>query len=51
MNGQSRRWGQQRAHGGGGGKDVEDAPSESATGRVNHVEYLNSVVGGVATRP
>ena len=48
--GQGRRGGQQCANGGGSGEDVEDAPSESATGRVNHAEYLNSVVGGVATR-
>jgi len=31
-------------------EDVKDAPIESAAGRVNHAEYLNSVVGGVATR-
>src|SRR5438128_7453927 len=48
--GQGRRGSQQRANGGGSGEDVKDAPSESATGRVNHAEYLNSVVGGVATR-
>ncbi len=33
--------GQQRANGGGSGEDLEDAPSESATGRVNRAEYLN----------
>src|SRR6266849_1182288 len=48
--GQGRRGGQQRAKGGSSGEDVKEAPSESATGRVNHAEYLNSVVGGVATR-
>ena len=48
--GQGRRGGQQCANGGGSGEDVEEAPSESATGRVNHAEYLDSVVGGVATR-
>ncbi len=48
--GQGRRGGQQRANGGGSGEDVKEAPSESVTGRVNHAEYLNSVVGGVATR-
>src|SRR5712692_7674763 len=48
--GQGRRGGQQRANGGSSGEDVKEAPSESATGRVNHAEYLNSVDGGVATR-
>ena len=35
----------------GDGEDVNEAPTKSAPRRVNHAEYLNSAVGGVATRP
>src|SRR6266568_1264873 len=47
---ESRRGSKQRANRGDSGEDVKEAPTESVTGRVNHAEYLNSVVGGVATR-